>query len=136
MDRDMVGKVFTFGFVMLTLVRMLSATTDDCSDGTKYYACSSIQPGYACLPESTVRNTIQKVIGPDAPAALRSKCACSNFLGYVEINAECVKTTCTNGGQTYNNFACVQLEAGTIESDNWPVVRRHVAYFINYFAGH
>jgi len=108
MDRDMVGKIFTFGFVVLTLVSMLGAATTDCTDGTKYYACSSKQPGYACLPESTLRNTIQKVIGPDAPAALRTKCACSNFPGYVELNGECVKTTCTSGGQTYNNFACVQ----------------------------
>jgi hypothetical protein len=97
-----------FAFALMAISGAFMASTSDCADGTKYFQCSTNKPGYACLPDSTTGgNSLQNVLGPDMPAALRNKCACSNFPGYVEVNGECVKNTCNVGGKTYSNFECI-----------------------------
>ncbi|PIT85034.1 hypothetical protein COU37_00755 [Candidatus Micrarchaeota archaeon CG10_big_fil_rev_8_21_14_0_10_45_29] len=74
---------------------------EKCSDGTGYFQCSSLSPGYACLPDSAALSglSLQKVldqVNPDGHPKqgeltdLAVKCACANFEGYEEQNNKCV----------------------------------------------
>ncbi|VVB57264.1 Uncharacterised protein [uncultured archaeon] len=103
-------------FVMVLLVGMVAADDSGvicppsnlgcpCSDGTAYYKCSQTQPGYACV-ESGGKHMLVNMLGPDGIKSLKSQCACANFAGYSEVNGQCVKTICTDGGNTLQNGQC------------------------------
>ena len=97
--------------VMVLLAGTASAlNTNACSDGTAYFQCSSKSPGYLCMldPSGNGMNVLVNVLGDSGTPTLRAQCACSKYPGYVEVNGECMKTTCTDPGnsQTLQNGIC------------------------------
>ena len=101
---------------------------EKCSDGTPYWECSKTKPGYACLLDerspngvSLQNDVINKIVRD--PKTKKPKCACENFPGYVEMNGECVKSSCEYNSKTYNSGECIKEEKpkicrmGKIEED-------------------
>lgn len=75
-------------FAVLAL-GMAFAATSDCSDGTKYFKCSTGSPGYLCGPGGLVLYTKQ--------------CPCSQFPGYIQEGegdtATCILAKCSDNTQ-------------------------------------
>ena len=112
-----VGLVLLLAFAGIASAAATVCTSDgvcpSCSDGTGYWQCSKITPGYACLPDSTsgngvsLQNDIESKIVKTTDGTNQPKCACSNFPGYMEKNGKCVKTTCADtNGNTLQSGAC------------------------------
>lgn len=101
---------FGFAFVVISLALLAFSgiaaaySTSPCSDGTAYGACSTKQPGFRCWGDSSIGiNTLQLWL---VDAQGKPVCPCSNVKGYNEVNGECVKTTCTVGGNEIQNNVC------------------------------
>jgi len=101
--------IMVFLLAVFAFAGMANAAT--CSDGTQAWACVDSQPGYVCMPGTSIY-TPQNVMGDNCPLAqkvceeYRVKCACEKY-GMVEVDGECKKTTCTENGKTYNDGQCM-----------------------------
>ncbi len=98
---------------IIVLTAMPSAVVQPgtkCSDGTVWGQCSTVTPGMVCWADSGSPNGVSLLNVYDFPqsADVRSKCACSKFAGYTKVDNACVKTICTDPGnsQTLQSNAC------------------------------
>lgn len=107
--RHLFGALLLVGLFLAMGMPALMASTEACADGTAYFACSTKQPGFACLPDAatggnTLQNDIVNKIVKNTDG--NPKCACKNYPGYTEAGGACVSTTCTDAGQTVQSNAC------------------------------
>jgi len=83
---SVVGKAFLMAFVLISFtVLSFAVTTNPCSDGTPYGACSTVTPGKYCIGTLLAPSLIDGA----------SKCPCPS--GYLTNGDVCEKLTCADG---------------------------------------
>lgn len=98
------GCLFAVFMALLAIAAIIPAgyaqANVKCSDGTKYFECSTTQVGYLCAYGGQLQLFIR-----DAQNKM-TKCHCTKFPGYIEMDGVCVKTVCTIGSDSVQNGQC------------------------------